>query len=149
MPIIRATDQHLTLACARCGAEATVTRESLQAGEYNEAMQQPEPDICRLPPCTGCGAVEFLVRTWDQHPEPGCQAGRHKGLVNRLFKDLVQAGRMEERCTAAFQAETREPPDLIPLAPVGEGEPPAAIEIERILGLGTAQPGPLPIDLPE
>ena len=144
MPIIRATDQQLTLACARCGAEATVTRESLQAGEYNEAMQQPETDICRLPPCTGCGAVEYLVRTWDQHPKPESQAGRHKGLVNRLFKDLVQAGRVEERCAASFQAETEEPPDLIPPAPAGEGEPTAAIEIGRILGLAIA-----PIDLPE
>ena len=144
MPIIRATDQQLTLACARCGAEATVTCESLQAGEYNEAMQQPETDICRLPPCAACGAVEFLVRTWDQHPEPECQAGRHKGLVNRLFKDLVQAGRVEERCAAAFQAETQEPLDLIPLPPVEEGEPAVTIEIGRPLGLGLA-----PIDLPE
>ena len=144
MPIIRATDQQLTLACARCGVETNVARESLQAGEYNEAAQRPEPDICRLPPCAGCGAVEFLVRTWDQHPEPQSQSGRHKGMVNRLFKDLVQAGRMEERCAATFQAEPREPPDLIPLAPVGEGEPPATIEIGRILGL--AMP---PIDLPE
>ena len=149
MPIIRSTDQQLTLACARCGAESTVGRESLKAGEYNEAMQQPEPDICRLPPCMGCGAVEFLVRTWDQHPEPDCQAGRHKGLVNRLFKDLVQADKVEERCAAAFQAETREPPDLIPQAPVEEGEPQATIEIGRPLGLGLAQPGPPPIDLPE
>ena len=135
MPIIRATDQQLTLACARCGAESSVVRDSLQAGDYNEAMQQPETDICRLPPCTACGAVEFLVRTWDQHPEPDCQAGRHKGLVNRLFSDLVQAGKVDERCAAAFQAETEEPPDLILLAPVEEGEPPATIEIGRPLGL--------------
>ena len=136
MPIIRATDQQLTMACARCGAESTVARDSLQAGDYNEAMQQPEPDICRLSPCATCGAVEFLVRTWDQHPGPDSQAGRHKGLVNRLFKDLVQAGRVEERCAAAYQAENAEPPDLIPLAPVGEEEPPATIEIGRPLGLG-------------
>jgi len=111
-------------------------------------MQQPEPDICRMPPCAGCGAVEFLVRTWDQHPEPESQAGRHKGLVNRLFKDLVQADQVEERCAAAYQAENAEPLDLIPLAPVGEGETPATIEIGRPLGMALAQPGPL-IDQPE
>ena len=144
MPIIRSTDQQLTLACARCGAESTATRESLKAGDYNEAMQQPEPDICRLPPCAACGAVEFLVRTWDQPPEPDSQAGRHKGLVNRLFKDLVQAGDVDERCAARYQAETKEPPDLIPLAPEGEGETPATIEIGRPLGLIMA-----PIDQPE
>ena len=149
MPIIRATDQHLTLACARCGVEATVAHETLRAGDYNQVLEQPEPDICRLPPCAACGAVEFLVRTWDQHPEPGSQAARHKGLVNRLFKDLVQAGRFEERCAPAYQAETREPPDLLPLVPVEEVEPRAAIEIGRILGLGVAQPEPPPIDLPE
>jgi len=149
MPIIRATDQQLTLVCARCGAESTVARDSLRAGDYNEAMQQPEPDICRLPPCAACGAVEYLVRTWDQHPEPDCQAGRHKGLINRLFKDLVQAGKVDERCAARYQAETAEPPDIIPLAPVGEGETPAVIEIGRPLGMARAQPGPPPIDVPE
>ena len=56
---------------------------------------------------------------------------------------------MEERCATRYQAETTEPPDLMPRAPVDEGEPPAAIEIGRILGLGTAQPAPPPIDLPE
>jgi len=143
MPIIRATDQQLTLVCARCGAESTVVREDLKAGDYNEAMQQPEPDICRMPPCAGCGAVEFLVRSWDQHPEPDCQAARHKGLVNRLFKDLVQAGKVDERCAAKYQVETQEPPDLIPLPPVEEGETPATIEIGRLLGLG-GQVAPLP-----
>jgi hypothetical protein len=129
MPIIRATHQQLTLACARCGAETTVARKSLQAGDYNQAMEQPEPDICRLPPCATCGAVEFLVRTWDQHPEPQSQSGRHKRLVNRLFKDLVQAGRVEERCAAKYQAETREPTDLMVMA---EGE--GTVEIARPLG---------------
>ena len=149
MPIIRATDQQLTLACARCGAETTVARDSIKAGDYNEVLAQPEPDICRLPPCAACGAVEFLVRTWDEHPEPQSQAARHKGLVNQVFKDLVGAGRVDEHCAARYQAETTDPPDLMPLPPAGEGEPPAAIEIGRFLGLGTAQPGPPPVDLPE
>ena len=149
MPIIRATHQQLTVACSRCGAETTVARDSLQAGDYNEVLAQPEPDICRLPPCAACGAVEFLVRTWDEHPEPQSQAGRHKGLVNRVFKDLVGAGRVDEHCAARYQAETTEPPDLMSLPQAGEGEQPAAIEIGRFLGLGPAQPGPQPIDLPE
>jgi hypothetical protein len=149
MPIIRATDQQLTLACARCGAETTVARDSIKAGDYNEVLAQPEPDICRLPACATCGAVEFLVRTWDQHPEPESQTARHKSLVNRVFKDLVGAGKVDEHCAALYQAETTEPPDLMPATPAGEGETPVTIEIGRLLGIAQAQPGPPPIDSPE
>ena len=68
------------------------------------------------------------------------EAGRYKRLVSRLSSD---------HCAARYQAETTESPDLMPLPPAGEGEPLAAIEIGRFLGLGPAQPGPPPIALPE
>ena len=132
MPIIRATDQELTLACGHCGAQSAIARDRLEAGDFNEAMEKPEPDLCRLPACADCGAVEFLVRTWDHHPAPQSQAARHRGLVNRLFGDLVQARRVNERCAAIFESETEKPPDLIPQS--------AGTEIDLPPGLGTWAP---------
>lgn len=127
MPITKARSTGCDQICAACETERTIDYAAISAGMYSGESGRTDPNCCRLPPCPTCGAVEHLVRTWDQHPDRRSHSAKHKALVNRVFKLLIKKGRAEEHCAAIYAAETADPPDLEPEDPDDHPETPIDI----------------------
>jgi hypothetical protein len=74
------------------------------------------PDLIRLPSCS-CGAVSFLVRTWDQTPSEfhGSAHDLQRRAVNALAQALKSQGKSHPDAKAMHDAEKAAPPDMTEL----------------------------------
>ena len=127
MPITKARSTGCDQICSACGTERTLDYTSIRAGVHSAESGRTDPNSCQLPACATCGAVEYLIRTWDSHPDPQNHSAKHKALVNRIFKVLVRKGRAEEHCAAIYAAETEDPHDVHPEDPDDHPEVPIDI----------------------
>mgnify|MGYP001599539336 FL=1 len=112
MPIreIRAND--LDQECAKCGRVVAVPVTAIVAGISREG--QVNSNVVAMPGCTGCGSVEFLLRspTGEDHPSQGSYGHRHKLLVDTLHAKLVKGGRLAQGLTPET-APIKEPPTAV------------------------------------
>lgn len=97
--------------CAVCAKVRELDIAGLQLGDSDGANDNP--DAIRLPACA-CGAVEFLIRTWDQTPEAhhGSPHDLNRRHVNALAVHLKDAGRSHPRVKKVHAAEKKKPHDL-------------------------------------
>lgn len=93
MPVLELTDDTISQHCSVCGADRHVALTSLLDGRHGTTPVDVTADVVRLPPCEGCGGVEFLIRsaeTEPPHPSPGSFGHLHRLLVDELHSRLVQ-----------------------------------------------------------
>lgn len=120
MPIFKADATSIYKACANCGTEQIIHYSSLEAGLCDIESNRTNPNTSRLQPCPNCGAVEFLIRTWDVHPDQESHSAKHRALVNRIYKILIGMGRVESHCASIYSGETSEPTDMYPEDPLAQ-----------------------------
>jgi hypothetical protein len=128
MPIQKLFPSRLEQCCAICGRVNVVRFDDIELGASAEGGARINKDVIRLPSCPGCGAVENLVRTWDDASGvlPAGHKLEHRKLVNRLAERLKATGRVNAGCAARIAEEKDEPPNIIPLDPA---DPDRAIDI--------------------
>lgn len=125
MPIQKLSGSQLEQCCAICGRVNVVRLHDIELGVSAEGGARINKDVIRLPACPACGAVENLIRTWDDARgllPPGHRL-EHRKLVNRLAARLKAAGRVNAGCAAAVAEEKEDPPNIIPLDPADPERP--------------------------
>jgi hypothetical protein len=112
MTIRELTSDSLKQECAKCGAIRDLNLTEITVGVEREG--QVDDAIMPLPPCSNCGAVEYLIRSpMDEpaHPSPGSFGHRHRLLTDKLHAHLVALGQLVEGCSAEDAPTTKEPDD--------------------------------------
>ena len=120
MPIQKLKGMSLEQFCGGCGQVNTIALSDIELGVSAEGGARTNKDIIRLPICPGCGAIENVIRTWDDATgalPPGHQF-EHRKVVNRLAKMLKVQGRVNADCAADISQETEDPPNTHPTVPV-------------------------------
>jgi hypothetical protein len=124
MPLQKIKQQSLEQFCAGCGQVNVVDYALIELGVSAEGGARKNTNVILLPPCPACGAVENLVRTWDDASgvlPPGHQL-EHRKVVNRLADMLKKLGRVNAGCAAEIELETEEPPNTHPDTPNGPSD---------------------------
>jgi hypothetical protein len=108
MPIRELRDTDIDQECAKCGTVRTLPLSAVEVGIVRD--NQANSKIVPLPPCAGCGATEFLVRSPDgeEYPAPGNYGHLHRLLVDELHTRLVKTNRVANGIDARTVA-TKEP----------------------------------------
>ncbi len=119
MPIQSLHGSQLEQFCANCGQVNVVHLNDVELGVSAEGGVRTNKDVIRLPACPNCGAVENMIRTWDDASSvlpPGHKL-EHRKVVNRLGTKLKATGRVNAGCAAQVAAETGDPPNTHPTDP--------------------------------
>lgn len=125
MPIQKLSGSQLDQCCAICGRVNVVRLDDIELGVSAESGARINKDVIRLPACPACGAVENLVRTWDDASgvlPPGHKL-EHRKVVNRLAARLKATGRVNTGCAARIAEEKEEPPNIHSLDPADPDRP--------------------------
>ncbi len=119
MPVQKLKGAQLEQICANCSAINTINYTTLELGVSAEGGARTNKDVIRLPACPACGAVENLLRNWDDASGilPPGHRFEHRKVVNRLGAKLKQTGRVNAGCVALIAAETGDPPNTHPVDP--------------------------------
>ena len=98
--------------CAKCGAIRDIDFAEIAVGVEREG--QVDDAIVPLPPCSNCGATEYLIRSpkdEPQHPSPGSFGHRHRLLTDKLHARLVAQGKLADGFSTGNAPTTKEPGD--------------------------------------
>ncbi len=93
--------------CAACGGVASLPTAKLQLGQVVGA--EADPNTIALPPCSKCGAVEALIRTFDSAPE---ELSAHRRKVNALAEHLKASGQVHSDLVDTIAADKRVSPQV-------------------------------------
>jgi hypothetical protein len=113
--------------CPGCEEVSAMDTDGLVLGDSVAGFVNT--DLIRLPSCS-CGAVSFLVRTWDETPAQfhGSEHDLQRRAVNALAQELKAKGRSHTDARAIHDTEKAAPPDLaeLPLVvrPIGKKRTP-------------------------
>jgi len=92
--------------CDVCGARRRLALDALQAGvEDGDPPEPVDPNVIVLPPCTGCGAQEFLNRVTTAPRDALDDGAEHRRAVNAVHAALVGAGRVAPAMRDYFATE--------------------------------------------
>lgn len=119
MPLQKIKGQSLEQFCSGCGQVNAIDYADIELGTSGDGGLRSNKDVICLPACPACGAIENLVRTWDDASQvipPGHQL-EHRKVVNRLACMLKHLGRVNDGCASEIGEETEDPPNVHPDEP--------------------------------
>lgn len=113
MPIKDTDASNVTQTCNACGAEHVIAINTLELG-IDAGGGFADKNVIVFPACATCGAVENMIRTWDECPAAflGTVFDKQRRAVNALGQKLRADGLIHASHVAAVNAEPGPPPDV-------------------------------------